>query len=123
MVNQMVSHPDAAQQDLSSIRVATSAGEALPVELYERWRKTFDVELLDGLGTAEMWHIFISNRQGAVKPGTLGTVVPGFVETHLHLGFIDDGEQLVPVTAGEAFGLLQQGDQQHTAAHVGMAEA
>lgn len=78
MVNQMVAHPDAAQQDLSSIRVATSAGEALPVELYERWKKTFDVELLDGLGTAEMWHIFISNQPGAVKPGTLGTVVPGF---------------------------------------------
>jgi benzoate-CoA ligase family protein len=78
MVNQMVAHPDAAQQDLSSLRVATSAGEALPVELYERWKKTFGVELLDGLGTAEMWHIFISNRPGAVKPGTLGTAVPGF---------------------------------------------
>ncbi|HXM39133.1 MAG TPA: benzoate-CoA ligase family protein [Gemmatimonadales bacterium] len=78
MVNQMVSHPDAAQQDLSGIRLATSAGEALPVELYERWKQTFGVELLDGLGTAEMWHIFISNRPGAVKPGTLGTAVPGF---------------------------------------------
>ncbi|MFN2570027.1 MAG: benzoate-CoA ligase family protein [Gemmatimonadales bacterium] len=78
MVNQMVTHPDAAQQDLSSLRLATSAGEALPVELYERWKKTFGVELLDGLGTAEMWHIFISNKPGAVKPGTLGTVVPGF---------------------------------------------
>src|SRR5467141_3639958 len=78
MVNQMVAHPDAAQQDFSSLRCATSAGEALPVELYERWKQTFGVELLDGLGTAEMWHIFISNRPGAVKPGTLGTVVPGF---------------------------------------------
>ena len=78
MINQMVSHPDAAQQDLSSIRLATSAGEALPVELYERWKTTFGVELLDGLGTAEMWHIFISNQPGRVKPGTLGTVVPGF---------------------------------------------
>ena len=78
MVNQMVAHPDAAQQDLSSIRIATSAGEALPVELYDRWKKTFGVELLDGLGTAEMWHIFIANKPGAVKPGTIGTVVPGF---------------------------------------------
>jgi benzoate-CoA ligase family protein len=78
MVNQMVAHPDAAQQDLSCLRLATSAGEALPVELYERWKRTFGVELLDGLGTAEMWHIFISNRPGAVRPGTLGTVVPGF---------------------------------------------
>ena len=78
MVNQMVAHPDAAKQDLSSLRCATSAGEALPVELHERWKELFDVELLDGLGTAEMWHIFISNRPGKVKPGTLGTVVPGF---------------------------------------------
>jgi len=78
MINQMVSHPDAAAQDLSCLRLCTSAGEALPVELYQRWRDTFGVELLDGLGTAEMWHIFISNRPGRVRPGTLGEVVPGF---------------------------------------------
>jgi benzoate-CoA ligase family protein len=78
MVHKMVAHPDAAQADLSSLRVATSAGEALPAELYEKWKRAFGVELLDGLGTAEMWHIFVSNRIGAVRPGTLGTVVPGF---------------------------------------------
>ncbi len=78
IVNQMVNYSDASKQDLSSLRFATSAGEALPVELYDRWKRTFAVELLDGLGTAEMWHIFISNRIGAVKPGTVGTVVPGF---------------------------------------------
>lgn len=78
MVNQMVSHAKASQQDFSSLRFATSAGEALPVELYDRWKRTFQVELLDGLGTAEMWHIFISNKPGGVKPGTVGTVVPGF---------------------------------------------
>jgi benzoate-CoA ligase family protein len=78
MINRMVSHPDAARQDLSCLRLCTSAGEALPAELYQRWKDTFGVELLDGLGTAEMWHIFISNRPGAVRPGTLGTVVPGF---------------------------------------------
>lgn len=78
MVNRMVSHPDAARQDLSCMRVATSAGEALPPSLHRRWNDTFGVELLDGLGTAEMWHVFISNRPGAVRPGTLGTAVPGF---------------------------------------------
>ena len=78
MIHKMVSHPDARAQDLSSIRVCTSAGEALPAELYRKWRETFGVELLDGLGTAEMWHIFISNRPGASRPGSLGTVVPGF---------------------------------------------
>jgi benzoate-CoA ligase family protein len=78
MIHKMVSHPDARAQDLSSLRVCTSAGEALPVELHRRWMDTFGVELLDGLGTAEMWHIFISNRPGATRPGTLGQVVPGF---------------------------------------------
>ena len=78
MIQQMVSHPEARSQDLSSLRLATSAGEALPAELYDRWMQTFGVELLDGLGTAEMWHIFMSNRPGDVVPGTLGRVVPGF---------------------------------------------
>ena len=78
MIQQMVSHPGAASQDFSSLRLATSAGEALPSELHDRWMRTFGVELLDGLGTAEMWHIFISNRPGSVVPGTLGRVVPGF---------------------------------------------
>jgi len=55
-----------------------SLREALPAELDRRWRDTFGVELLDGLGTAEMWHIFVSNRPGAARAGTLGTVVPGF---------------------------------------------
>ncbi|MGH9247640.1 MAG: benzoate-CoA ligase family protein [Acidimicrobiales bacterium] len=78
MVNAMVSHPDAATADLSSLRFATSAGEALPEGLYHRWKDTFGVELLDGLGTAEMWHIFVSNRPEDVRPGTVGKVVPGF---------------------------------------------
>lgn len=78
MINLMVSHERAAEQDLSCLRVSTSAGEALPVELYDRWKRAFGVELCDGLGTAEMWHIFITNRPGDVMPGTLGKVVPGF---------------------------------------------
>jgi benzoate-CoA ligase family protein len=77
-INQMLSAPDAAQHDLSSLRVVTSAGEALPETLYHRWVDTFGVELLDGLGTAEMWHVFVTNTVGDVKPGTLGKVVPGF---------------------------------------------
>ena len=78
MINHMVNHPAANSNDLSSLRLATSAGEALPAELYHRWKNTFGVEMLDGLGTAEMWHIFLSNRPGEVKPGTLGKAVPGF---------------------------------------------
>ena len=68
--------PGRARQDLSSLRLCTSAGEALPAELYQRWTDTFGVELLDGLGTAEMWHIFISNRPGAARAGTLGRWCP-----------------------------------------------
>lgn len=77
-INQMLAAPDAGTPDLSSLRFATSAGEALPETLYHRWKDQFGVELLDGLGTAEMWHIFITNTVGDVKPGTLGKVVPGF---------------------------------------------
>ena len=78
MIHKMVEHADAHQEDLSSLRLATSAGEALPVPLYDRWKEAFGVELLDGLGTAEMWHIFVSNTPEAVRPGTLGRVVPDF---------------------------------------------
>jgi benzoate-CoA ligase family protein len=78
MIAKMLDHPGAAEADLSSLRFATSAGEALPIALHERWRQTFGVELLDGLGTAEMWHVFVSNTPGNVRPGTLGRPVPGF---------------------------------------------
>ncbi|MEM8962925.1 MAG: benzoate-CoA ligase family protein [Acidobacteriota bacterium] len=78
LINRMVSHPDAATRDLSCLRFTTSAGEALPVPLHERWNDTFGGELLDGLGTAEMWHVFVTNRPGDVIPGTLGKVVDGF---------------------------------------------
>ncbi|NNM34687.1 MAG: benzoate-CoA ligase family protein, partial [Gemmatimonadetes bacterium] len=91
MVNHLVGHDRASQEDLSSLRLATSAGEALPPELHQRWNRTFGVELLDGLGTAEMWHIFLSNRPGDVRPGTLGKEVPGFRVT-----LVDDDGQEVP---------------------------
>jgi benzoate-CoA ligase family protein len=78
MINQMVSHPEAGGQDLSCVRLATSAGEGLPEELHAKWDRLFGVPLLDGLGTAEQWHIFLSNRLGRVRRGTLGEVVPGF---------------------------------------------
>jgi benzoate-CoA ligase family protein len=78
MINQMIGHPDAGDQDLSCLRLATSAGEALPVPLHEGWSRRFGVELLDGLGTAEQWHVFLSNRPGESRPGTLGRPVEGF---------------------------------------------
>jgi benzoate-CoA ligase family protein len=103
MVQQMLSHSWTRGQDLSSLRVATSAGEALPAELYHRWRETFGVDLLDGLGTAEMWHIFISNRPGNVVPGTLGRVVDGF-----EVKLCDEDGREVP--DGEVGALWVRGD-------------
>jgi benzoate-CoA ligase family protein len=78
MVHQMVEHPEADRQDLSCLRLATSAGEALPVPLHEAWLRRFGVELLDGLGTAEQWHVFLTHRPGESRPGTLGRPVEGF---------------------------------------------
>ncbi len=78
MINSMVNAEDASQHDLSSIRFCYSAGEALPIELYHRWKETFGVEICDGIGSAEMFHIYITNRPGDVKPGTLGRIVEGY---------------------------------------------
>jgi benzoate-CoA ligase family protein len=78
MMAAMLAHPDAAARDLSCLRVCTSAGEALPRELYERWRRTFGVEVLDGIGSSEAYHIYISNRPGRVRPGSTGELVPGY---------------------------------------------
>ena len=78
MINGMLNAEDAASHDLSSIRFCYSAGEALPVELYHRWKQTFGVEICDGIGSAEMFHIYITNRPDDVKPGSLGRVVEGY---------------------------------------------
>ncbi|MCZ6691948.1 MAG: benzoate-CoA ligase family protein [Planctomycetota bacterium] len=77
-INKMVQHPDREKYDLSCIRVCLSAGEALPPDLYKKWKDAFGVEILDGIGSAEMFHIYISNRFGEVKPGSLGKLVPGY---------------------------------------------
>ena len=78
MINSMLAVSDAGSRDLSSLRMCLSAGEALPVELYRRWVEAFGVEIYDGIGSAEMFHIYITNRPGDVKPGSLGRVVEGY---------------------------------------------
>ena len=79
MLRQMIDSDAADQADLSSVRICLSAGEALPAELHDRWRRRWPgVEILDGIGSAEMFHIYISNRPGDVTPGSLGKVVPGY---------------------------------------------
>lgn len=64
--------------DLSSLRLCASAGEALPAELFKQWKARFGVEILDGIGSTEALHIFLSNRAGRVQPGSSGTPVPGY---------------------------------------------
>lgn len=62
----------------SGVRLGISAGEALPAALYERIRHRFGVEVLDGIGSTEALHIFVSNRPGRVVPGSTGVPVPGY---------------------------------------------
>ncbi|HET9481819.1 MAG TPA: benzoate-CoA ligase family protein [Candidatus Polarisedimenticolia bacterium] len=78
MINAMIESHAAKGQDLSCLRVCISAGEALPGALYRRWVERFGVEILDGIGSAEMFHIYISNRFGRVREDSLGTLVPGY---------------------------------------------
>src|SRR5205085_2648117 len=78
MINSMLNIPEASREDLSSLRFCYSAGEALPKELYERWMNAFGIDICDGIGSAEMFHIYITNRPGDIKPGSLGRIVNGY---------------------------------------------
>jgi 2-aminobenzoate-CoA ligase len=64
--------------DLGALRLGVSAAEPLPAATWEAWRKATGVELLDGIGSTEMFHIFISSRPGQVRPGATGVPVPGY---------------------------------------------
>lgn len=78
LYNAMLAHPDVATRDLSSLRIGASAAEALPAEIWRRWRDRTGTEVLDGVGSTEMLHIYCSNRPGQVVAGTAGHPVPGF---------------------------------------------
>src|SRR5712691_8460839 len=89
--------------DLSSLRLCMSAGEALPDELYNRWRERFGVELIDCIGTTEILHCFLSNRPGEARPGSTGKAVPGYEAI-----IVDDEGRAVP--QGEIGNLRVKGD-------------
>ena len=84
MLGKLLEHDDELTKarkpglDLSSIRFSLSAGEALPEPLLRRWQARFDSDVYDGIGSAEMFHIYASNRPGDIKPGSLGKVVEGY---------------------------------------------
>ncbi len=67
-----------APMDLGPLRLCVSAGEALPPDLFRRWKEATGIEILDGIGSTEALHIFISNRVGSVEPGATGRVVAGY---------------------------------------------
>jgi benzoate-CoA ligase family protein len=92
---------------LAGVRLAASAGEALPAALQERWTARFGVDILDGIGMTEMLHIFLSNRPGRIRPGTTGQAVPGY-----DLRVVDELGQDVP--AGSPGTLLVRGDSAAT---------
>jgi benzoate-CoA ligase len=74
----MLASPELPGRGELRLRVCASAGEALPAEIGRRWTERFGIEILDGLGSTEMLHIFLSNRPGNVRYGTTGQPVPGY---------------------------------------------
>src|SRR5262249_18230326 len=111
---QMVDHEGAASADLSTLRMCLSAGEALPPQLYERWRARGGCEILDGIGSAELFHIYISNRPGEVKLGSLGKLGPGYAARIVGADGQDlaDGEIGRLWVKGDSAALCYWGDQE-----------
>ena len=77
---------------LGKVRMCVSAGETLPATLFERWRQRFALEILDGIGSTEILHIFISNRPRRAVAGSTGEIVPGY-----EARIVDEDENEVPV--------------------------
>jgi benzoate-CoA ligase family protein len=93
--------------DFSSVRLAVSAGEALPPEVFEQFRERFGIEILDGIGSTEMLHVFLSARPGKAKEGSCGKEVPGY-----EAKILDDNG--APVAGGEVGNLWVKGDSAFT---------
>jgi len=96
----MLASPNFPKKEQLALRVCTSAGEALPPEILKRFTERTGAELLDGIGSTEMLHIFLSNRPGDVRAGTTGKPVPGY-----QLRLVDDAGD--PVTKPGELGELQ----------------
>ncbi len=94
---------DSDVADLSSLRLCVSAGEALPADIFRRWKEATGLTILDGIGSTELLHIFISNREDDVKSGTSGRLVPGY-----EARIVDENDNLI--ADGEVGRLLIKGD-------------
>ncbi|MCP4009936.1 MAG: benzoate-CoA ligase family protein [Proteobacteria bacterium] len=93
----MLASRELPQKEQLNLRCCTSAGEPLPEDIGKRWLKHFSVDILDGIGSTEMLHIFLSNAPGGVKYGTTGVAVPGY-----KLSIVDDdGHEVAQGESGE----------------------
>lgn len=102
LINKFLQSPEIRRESLASLRFKWSAGEALPPDLHARWEEAFGVPIIDGIGSAESFHIYISNRPAGplgkadIKPGSLGKVVPGYTAKLLD----DEGNAVKPDEIG-----------------------
>ena len=112
----MLAHPGLPARDAVSLRMASSAGEALPAELGERFKAHFGVDIVDGIGSTEMLHIFLSNRPDAVRYGTTGWPVPGYtVELRGEGGgAVPDGEPGDLYIQGPSAAMMYWGNREKT---------
>jgi benzoate-CoA ligase len=116
LINNILQSPQARREAMRSVRFMWSAGEALPADLHQRWETAFGVPIIDGIGSAESFHIYISNRPSGswgpadIRPGSLGRLVPGYSAKLLD----DDG---APVKQGDVGTLWVGGDSIATHYH------
>jgi benzoate-CoA ligase len=103
LYNAILNFEGSKGRDLSSIRHCVAAAEALPAEVWRRWKDAFGLTILDGVGSTEMLHIYCSNRLDDVRPGSSGKPVPGY-----ELKILDEEGHRLP--AGEAGDLYVKGD-------------
>ncbi|MFQ5703351.1 MAG: benzoate-CoA ligase family protein [Gemmatimonadales bacterium] len=93
----------ADEYDLSSVRLCVSAGEALPPSIWHEWKEKTGITIIDGIGSTENFHVFISNRPDEVRPGSSGKPVPGY-----EVRIVDDDG--APVTIGQVGNLMVKGE-------------
>src|SRR4030088_2256002 len=103
LYNAILNFEGATSRDLSSIRHCVAAAEALPAEVWRRWKDAFGLTILDGIGSTELLHIYCSNRLDDVRPGSSGKPLPGYELKILN-------PEGAPVAKGEAGDLYVKGD-------------
>ena len=116
MMAAMVAHEQAERADLSSLRLVVSSGETLPESLHRRWLELFDVEVIEGVGSSELYHIYVSNRPCQTRIGSAGKAVPGYELRLLdnHGNEVSRGEPGELEARGESAALLYWDDHERS---------